>query len=72
MTQPNTDSVYRGLDKIWADPSQEPPASWEEWSQSFHLIVVAKEEIDFMDILQDSGLPENPYPVPEEAVGTED
>ena len=72
MAQPKTGSAYRWLDLFLASPSQEPPVSWEEWSQCFQLIVIAKEEIDFEDLLQDSALPENPYPVPEEAVGTKD
>ena len=65
MAQPNTNSAYRGLDVFWAGPLQELPVSHEEWSQSFQLIVIAKEEIDIEDFLQDSGSPENSYPVPE-------
>ena len=64
MAQPYTDSDYRALDVFWAGPSQEPRVSWEEWSQSFQLIVIAKEEIDIEDLLKDSGSLENLYQVP--------
>ena len=55
-----------------AASSQEAPVSWEEWIQKFQLIVIAKEEIDNEDLLQDYVLPHNPYPTLEEPIGTED
>ena len=54
MVQSNTDSTYRGMDVFWAGPSQQPTVSWEEWSQSFQLIVIAKDETDIEDLLQDN------------------
>ena len=54
MAQSNADLAYRDFDVFWAGPSLEPPVSWEEFIQSFQLIVVAKEEIDIEDLLQDN------------------
>ena len=61
MAQSNMDSACRGMDVFWAGSSQEPPVSWEEWMQSFQIIVIAKEETDFEDLLQDNVLPDNSY-----------
>ena len=72
MAQSNTDSSNHGFDVFWAGTSQEPPVSWEERSQSFPLIVIAKEEIDIEDLLHDNGSLENPYPILEEPASTED
>ena len=72
MAHSNTDLVYRGLDVFWAGQSQRPPVLSEEWSQSFQLIVIAKEEIDIEDFMQDNGLAENPYLILKEPAGTED
>ena len=54
MAQSNADLAYRDFDVFWAGSSLEPPVSWEEFIQSFQLIVVAKEEIDIEDLLQDN------------------
>ena len=54
--------AYCGLEIFWHRPSQEPPVSLEDWIQIFQLIVIAKEETDIEDLLQDNVLPDNPHP----------
>ena len=69
MAQSNTETAYCSLNVFCAGPSQELSVSWEEWSQSFQLIIIAMEEIDIDDLLRDNLLPKNFYPTLEEARG---
>ena len=48
MVQSNNESNVRGIPQIWQNHTVDPPIPWEDWSDLFHLAIIAKENIDIV------------------------
>ena len=46
MAQSNNESNVRKIPPLWQNHTVDPPLPWEEWSDFFHLAIIAKENID--------------------------
>ena len=68
MAQPATESSYRGLDVFWHGVS-DPLGGL---GQKFQLVVIAKEEIDFENLLDVTTAKKNAYPTLEEPANTKE
>ena len=52
MAQSNSnESNVRGIPSFWQNHTVDPPFPWEEWSDSFQLAIIAKENIDIDNLL---------------------
>ena len=55
MAQSNSnESNVRGIPSFWQNHTVDPPISWEEWSDLFQLAIIAKENIDIKNLLNQS------------------
>ena len=54
MAQSNNESKVRGIPPFWQNHTVDPPIPWEDWSDLFHLAIVAKENIDSENLLNPS------------------
>ena len=54
MAQSNNESNVRGTPSFWQNHTVDPPIPWEEWSDLFHLTIIAKENIDIENLLNPS------------------
>ena len=44
----------RGIPPFWQNHTVDPPIPWEEWSDLFHLAIIAKENVDIENLLNPS------------------
>ena len=61
MAQSNNESNVRGKPPFWQNHTVDPPILWEDWSDLFHLAIIAKENIDIEKLSNSS---ENHHPQP--------
>ena len=54
MAQSNNESNVRGIPLFWQNHNVDPPIPWEDWSDLFHLAIIAKENIDIENLLNPS------------------
>ena len=54
MAQSNNKSNVRGIPSFWQNHTIDPPIPWEDWSDLFHLAIIAKENIDIENLLNPS------------------
>ena len=54
MAQSNNESNLRGIPPFCAKPYRRSPIPWEDWSDLFHLAIIAKENIDIENHLNPS------------------
>ena len=54
MTQSNNESNVRGIPPFWQNHTVDPPIPWEDWSDLFHLAIIAKENVDIENVLNPS------------------
>ena len=54
MAQSNNESNVRGIAPFWQNHTVDPPIPWEDWSDLFHLAIIAKENIDIENLLNPS------------------
>ena len=54
MAQSNNESNVRGIPPFWQNHTVDPPFHWEDWSDLFHLAMIAKENIDIENLLHPS------------------
>ena len=54
MAQSNNESNVRGIPPFWQNHTVDPPILWEDWSDLFHLAIIAKENIDIKNLLSPS------------------
>ena len=41
MAQSNNESNVRGIPPFWQNHTVDPPIPWEDWSNLFHLAIIA-------------------------------
>ena len=61
MAQSNNKPKVRGIPPFWQNHTVDPPIPWEDWSDLFHLAIIAKENIDIENLLN---LSERHHPQP--------
>ena len=61
MAQSNNKSNVRGIPPFWQNHTVDPPIPRKDWSDLFHLAIIAKENIDIKNLLNPS---ERPDPQP--------
>ena len=54
MVQSNNESNVRGIPSFWQNHTVDPPIPGEDWSDLFHLAIIAKENIDIENFLNPS------------------
>ena len=54
MAQSNNESNVRGIPSFWQNHTVDHPIPWEDWSDLFHLAIIAKENIDKETLLNPS------------------
>ena len=62
MAQSNNESNVRGIPPFWQNHTVGPAIPWEDWSDLFHLAVIAKENIDIENLINPS---ERHHPQPQ-------
>ena len=50
----NNECNVRGIPPFWQNHTVDPPIPWEDWSDLFHLAIIAKENIDIENLLSPS------------------
>ena len=50
MAQSNKESNVRDLTPFWQNHTVDPPISWENWSDLFHLAIIAQGNIDIENL----------------------
>ena len=51
MAQSNNESNVRRIPPFWQNHTVDPPIPWEDWSDLFHLALIAKENVDIKNLL---------------------
>ena len=54
MAQSNNESNVRGIPPFWQNHTVDPPIPWEDWSDLFHLAIIAKKNVDIENLLSPS------------------
>ena len=54
MAPSNNESNVRGIRPFWQNHTVDPPIPWEDWSDLFHLAIIAKENIDIENLINPS------------------
>ena len=54
MAQSNNESNVIRIPSFWQNHIVDPPIPWEDWSDLFHLAIIAKENIDIENLLNPS------------------
>ena len=54
MAQSNNEPNVRGIPSFWQNHTVDPSIPWEDWSDLFHLAIIAKEIIDIENLLNPS------------------
>ena len=54
MAQSNNKFNVRGIPSFWQNHTVDPPIPWEDWSDLFHLAIIAKENLDIENLLNPS------------------
>ena len=54
MAQSNNESKVRRIPLFWQNHTVDAPIPWEDWSDLFHLAIIAKENIDIENLLNPS------------------
>ena len=54
MAQSNNESNVRGKPSFWQNHTVDLPIPWEDWSDLFHLAIIAKENIEIKNLLNPS------------------
>ena len=54
MAQSNNESNMRRIPSFWQNHTLDAPIAWENWSDLFHLAIIAKANIDNENLLNPS------------------
>ena len=54
MAQSHNESSMRVIPPLWQNHTVNPPIPWEDWSDLFHLAIIAKENVDIENLLSPS------------------
>ena len=65
MAQSNNESNVRGIPPFWQNHTVDPPIPWEDWSDLFHMAIIAKENVDIENLLNPLGR-HHPHPPTQE------
>ena len=60
MAQSNNESNVKGIPPFWQNHAVDPPIPWEDWSNLFHLAIIAKENIGIENLLNPSEIHPQP------------
>ena len=55
MAQSNNESNVKRIPPFWQNHTVDPPTLWEDWSDLFHLAIIAKENIDIENLKKSFG-----------------
>ena len=54
MAQSNNESNVRRIPPFWQNHTEDPPTLCEDWSDLFHIAIIAKENIDIENLINSS------------------